>query len=124
MRDKHHQIAMIAKGLFLALFVVAVSLAGGTHRISLTQQDPEIAAYVAAGGSIHDLCLGLDSDEAAIASGCPFCILAAGAVLPAITHSAPLAVAPATRLRRPLARRTQSGAPRHIRPPVRAPPLA
>ena len=45
---------MVTKGLLLALFVVAVSRAGGMPRISMTQQDLEVAADVAAGGTQAD----------------------------------------------------------------------
>ncbi|SEN02142.1 hypothetical protein SAMN04488003_1086 [Loktanella fryxellensis] len=79
----------------LALVLVltcAMGLSGLAHRFSApTPQDPSIAAFLAAGGTLADLCgVPLDADHPAGTGrgGCDVCRLVAGMALPVPTPAA------------------------------------
>jgi hypothetical protein len=46
--------------LATALFALALALSGFAHRPATATPDPQIAAYLALGGTLHDLCLSED----------------------------------------------------------------
>jgi len=80
-----HMMTYIAKlGLVLTLFV-ALTGAGVAHRTQMPVMDDGLAAYLAAGGSLADLCG--DGDVEGGSHGCAACHLVAGAVLPAVASS-------------------------------------
>lgn len=67
--------------LALALFMLGLALSGFGHRHHnpAPEIDPQLAAYLALGGSLHDLCLsddaqGQDAPESQLAE-CPACTL-------------------------------------------------
>lgn len=107
-------------GLVFALFV-ALTGAGLAHRAAPPEMDEGLAAYLAAGGSLSDLCGDADIDGAV--PGCAACHLVSGAVLPPVIT--------ATHLLQ-VARSGPAFAPRNINHavfatdpsrPVRAPPF-
>lgn len=72
--------------LAAALVVLGLALSGFAHRPAAQPlPDPQIAAYLALGGSLHDLCLTDDpggrGGHEGLVSDCPVCTLGKGMAL-------------------------------------------
>lgn len=67
----------------LAIASVAMGLSHGTSRA----YDPEMEAFIAAGGLPADICNDIDSAPHTAAMDCVFCLSACGGVLPDFSQS-------------------------------------
>lgn len=54
---------------------IALTSVGFAHRLAPTGITPELAAYVAAGGQLSDICGAADGDNKTVASDCEACRL-------------------------------------------------
>ena len=69
----------------LIALAIALTAVGFAHRAALTGMTPELAAYVAAGGELSDICGIADGEEnTPIALDCEACRLTDNAVQPII----------------------------------------
>lgn len=60
---------------------LALVVTGFAHRAAARPLTPELTAYVAAGGSLADLC-GVDQEDASSATPCPACHLIGATLIP------------------------------------------
>lgn len=75
-KTKRHFRAIVA-----AFAALSVLLLGYAHAPRVQPVDPELAAYVQAGGSLADLCLGGGDGPVQSKKGCPDCQLCKTVVL-------------------------------------------
>lgn len=113
----------IISRLAVALALLAFLLAGGAHRFAMAPApvDPQLAAFLAMGGTLDDLCLDGEHGKPGAHPGCPACILTKAFL------AAPPPIVLAERLEAQVARiafvtveRVSSHTPRA--PPGRGPP--
>ena len=62
--------------------VAAMGLSGFAHTVPRTDVSPELAAYLAAGGSVADLCHDIGEDHSDRHAPCDACRLIAAALIP------------------------------------------
>lgn len=73
----------IGLGRLVILAMLAVTLAFGSGlRAAPLSADPQIAAFLAAGGSLADICHDTGTDKAAPRQHCAFCPVAVASLLP------------------------------------------
>lgn len=114
---------------FLRLFaaiavIIAIAVMGFAHKQSQTPLTPELAAYVAQGGSLGDLCGDFDEEHGHHGQKCEACRLVGAALLSPPWHEFLISVS-VSRQNLPLVTRT-SRATRRLDPArlTRAPPKA
>jgi hypothetical protein len=114
-------LAMIARRLLAVVLAMAFVLLGFGHQQGQTASfDPQLAAYLQAGGVMDDLCSDTDSPDP-MAAPCPVCTLAQTMALPAEPVGLPQAVQPVRFL--PFAFSDQRLVSHdHVAPPARGPP--
>lgn len=85
------------------VLLVALVLVGFGHRAQAAPDpaDPALAAYIAAGGQLSDLCGGLEEDGTTAGVDCPACLITSGFALPDVAQD-PTA-APARYILQPVA---------------------
>lgn len=114
----------LANHLTAALLVLALVALGFGHRHSpATPADPGLAAYVAMGGVLDDLCLDEQEAPQGVAQDCPVCTLAKVMALAPETARAGFSLRPVTADLPPAGHLLASHhTPRA--PPARGPPAA
>ena len=70
------------KLLLVAALLVAMGSVGFAHRPSVPEMNPELLAYLEAGGSLSDICGDLGEDERGGAEHCEACRLLSSFHLP------------------------------------------
>lgn len=116
--------ASIFRLLISLALVVALATSGLGHRVSAQPQSPELASYIAAGGTLADLCGGQDGQPGLFASDCEACRLVNAAILnPPCTGAALVLSEPARKLSF-VAKTIQNTRPADPARQPRAPPQA
>ncbi|WP_187431125.1 hypothetical protein [Roseobacter fucihabitans] len=77
--------------------ICAMALSAFSHSGVRAAVSPDLAAYVAAGGSLSDICAGLDGKDDAQRQNCEACRLMGAALVPPSSPALPLVVTDQTR---------------------------
>lgn len=112
------------RALLRLVLMLAMIGVGFAHQIAAREISPELAAYVAAGGTLADLCGTAGDDETGATSDCQACRISDGAALHPLCPQPVIAVLDQTQVYRFVAKRLLH---RHGRDPsrlTRAPPVA
>lgn len=70
--------------LIVAIFLAAMTTVGFAHRMSVQETDPDLLAYLAAGGALEDICGVLEDNPHGLSQSCEACRLVDTAEYP--TH--------------------------------------
>lgn len=82
-RAMRHVFVLSLMRLALVLTIACgLAATGFAHRVTAATDDPAVAAFLAAGGTLADLCGPAADDAATPRTGCPACQLVAIAALP------------------------------------------
>lgn len=111
--------------LLVAVLTVALTAVSFAHR-DMTLPDADYAAYLAAGGSVEDICAdGHAPDRHDVgATACEACRLVAAMTLPDAARAPEIRPRPARSLARPAEAQTRAARLAHALPQTRAPPRA
>ncbi|WP_390910444.1 hypothetical protein [Pseudosulfitobacter sp. SM2401] len=104
--------------------MIAMTVSGFVHTGARPDISPELAAYVAAGGSLADICGGSGEQDGARGVKCDACLRFGAAVLPHTCHSAPVILSDQTRRLSFVAKRILYTRPLDPTCLARAPPQA
>jgi hypothetical protein len=108
-------------GALVALLACLAAVLAGAVAPAAAPADPRLAAFLAAGGTLDDIC-GAAGHGAAGGRHCDACLLLGPALLPEAGASAPAATARVVAAEAPPAAAVPHAAPRSANQP-RAPPL-
>ncbi|WP_281991180.1 hypothetical protein [Sulfitobacter geojensis] len=110
--------------LVAAALILAVALSGFAHRGGQAALSPDLAAYVAAGGALADLCGGPGEQEGGPSQKCEACRQIGAAVIPHSVRCAPAILNGETRTLTFVAKRLHHARPLDPAQLTRAPPQA
>ncbi len=108
--------------LTVLALLVAFATAGLSHRAASQLPDPDLVAYVQAGGALSDICGGADGGAHPGASTCEACRLVGVAVLPEWVGISAPAFASRDMAHRPLPRLAKASAGLEFSRTARGPP--
>lgn len=104
--------------------ILAIAAIGFAHSNARKALSPELAAYVAEGGSLADICGGTDKQNSAHGQKCEACRLIGAALMPRNCYGVPLLVSDQTRILTFVAKRLHRARPLDPTRLTRAPPKA
>lgn len=105
--------------------ICAMVMSGFAHTPAVqSEMTPELAAYVAAGGLLSDICGNTGGQNSAVGQKCEACRLAGGALIPRDCHGIPLRLLEQTRIRTFVAVQLHNARPLDPARLTRAPPQA
>jgi hypothetical protein len=104
--------------------IVAMAASGFAHTGSRAALTPELMAYVAAGGSLADICGAPIEQDGAQGQKCEACRLMGAAILPRTCHGIPVVLSDQTRKFAFVAKRLHHARPLDPSHLTRAPPQA
>jgi hypothetical protein len=122
---KHHMgnmLSTLCKFFISFALIFAMAASGFAHSSARKALSPELAAYVAAGGSLADICGRSDEQDKANGQRCEVCRLIGAVIVPRNCHGAPLSVSDHTRIFAFVAKRLHRTHPLDPTRLTRAPP--
>ncbi len=113
-------------GQFFTSFAVIFALAtfGFAHTSPSASASPEVAAYLAAGGALEDLCGNLGQQDDRQRDKCEACRLMGAVLVPQPGYGAPVLISGQTRVLTIIAKRRHHARPLDPARLTRAPPQA
>jgi hypothetical protein len=88
----------ICKLLTILALILAMAASGFAHAGARPTLSPDLAAYVAAGGSFADICGTSGEQDSRLGQKCEACLLIGAALLPRSCHGVPLTLSEQTRI--------------------------